>query len=194
MLFRSTSFLGIMLYLFFQPQILYGIPRIQLVDGGLSLEVQETEIELNNSKQEILVEETLKNEREPLCPIPKSLESYKLILDAYLEANKPFLKKSCSIIYLSQETCIPPHQLSALINRAYGMGFNEFMNRIRIEYIKKNFSNREWSNLTLEGIARQEGFNSRTTFFTEIKKTTGLSPSEFVQNIKASQNNGTEIN
>ena len=125
--------------------------------------------------------------------MPTSHESYKLILETYIEAYKPFLKKGCSLIYLSQETCIPPHQLSALVNRAYGMGFNEFMNRTRIEYIKKNFPNPEWANLTLEGIARQAGFNSRTTFFTAIKKTTGLTPSEFMENIKASKDHGTPI-
>ena len=40
-----------------------------------------------------------------------------------------------------------------------------------------------WQQLTLEGIAKLAGFNSRTTFFNAIKKATGLTPSEFMSEI-----------
>ena len=38
--------------------------------------------------------------------------------------------------------------------------------------------------MTLEGIASEVGFNSRTTFFNAIKKSTGLSPSEYISQIR----------
>jgi AraC-like DNA-binding protein len=61
------------------------------------------------------------------------------------------------------------------------------MNRMRIDYIIENLGGPQWGNLTLEGIARQAGFNSRTTFFNSIKKATGLAPSEFLESIKTGQ-------
>jgi AraC-like DNA-binding protein len=98
--------------------------------------------------------------------------------------NKPFLKQGYSINALSNETGIPQHHLSSMINRVYEMRFNEYLNRLRIDYISENFKNPEWEKLTLEGIAKQAGFTSRTTFFNTIKKITGLSPSEYVAQIK----------
>ena len=97
---------------------------------------------------------------------------------------RPFLRQGYSIIDLSNETGIPQHHLSALLNRVYEMRFNDYLNRKRINYIIENFGDPEWEVLTLEGIAKQAGFTSPTTFFNSIKKLTGLSPSEFIAQIK----------
>jgi hypothetical protein len=66
----------------------------------------------------------------------------------------------------------------------YGLKFNDFINQNRIKHISHNFSNPAWNNLTIEGIATEAGFNSRTTFFNAIKKFTGMSPKEFLQRSK----------
>jgi AraC-like DNA-binding protein len=183
------SFLIINLFLFFQPEILYGIPRIKL-SGDKSLHAMEVPEKENKqgkeqdipSNEEVLME--INNE----APSDLSyLETYKPVLELYLASSKPFLKQGYTIFDLARETNIPQHHLSALLNRVYQMRFTEFMNRMRIDYIIENFGSPQWRNLTLEGIARQAGFNSRTTFFNSIKKTTGLAPSEFLENIKTSQ-------
>ena len=113
-----------------------------------------------------------------------NLEAYKPVLDAYMASAKPFLKQKYSINDLSKDTGIPQHHLSALLNRIYKMRFNEYLNGLRINYIIENFENPAWDKLTLEGIAKQVGFTSRTTFFYTIKKITGESPSEFMAKIK----------
>ncbi|HET7897389.1 MAG TPA: helix-turn-helix domain-containing protein, partial [Flavisolibacter sp.] len=113
-----------------------------------------------------------------------NLEQYKPVLERYMATEKPFLKQGYTINELSRDTGIPQHYLSALLNRLYEMRFNEYLNRLRINYISENLTNPEWEKLTLEGIAKQAGFTSRTTFFNTIKKTTGLSPSEFIEQIK----------
>jgi methylphosphotriester-DNA--protein-cysteine methyltransferase len=55
------------------------------------------------------------------------------------------------------------------------------MNICRISYIQKNINNPSWKSLTIEGVGREAGFNSRVTLFKAIKKHTGQSPSKFFE-------------
>ena len=106
-----------------------------------------------------------------------------------MSVSKPFLKQGYSLIQLSDDIGVPRHHLSALLNKVYGMRFNDFINRYRIAYIIENMDHPEWPKLTLEGIAREAGFNSRTTFFNAIKKLTGLPPTEFLERAKNKDSN-----
>jgi AraC-like DNA-binding protein len=182
------SFLVINLFLFFQPEILYGIPRVKLTgDMGLNvIKAPEKETKQEEEADMLTNEEMLVEESSGTSDLAY-LETYKPVLELYLASSKPFLKQGYSIFDLARETNIPQHHLSALLNRLYRMRFTEFMNRMRIDYIIENFGGPQWGNLTLEGIAKQAGFNSRTTFFNSIKKATGLAPSEFLENIKTGQ-------
>jgi AraC-like DNA-binding protein len=116
------------------------------------------------------------------------LIAYKPILELHLENNKPYLQQGYNIAKLSLETGIPQHHLSALLNKVYGVRFNDFINNYRIKHITDHFAQSGWHQMTLEGIASEAGFNSRTTFFNAIKKSTGLSPSEFISKIKNERN------
>lgn len=181
----TLTFLVINLYLFLQPEILYGIPRRQNLaltpapksDNNLKMDGPLLEIE--NRKSEKLNLE-LNMQRAEFS----NLDAYKPVLDSYMSSNKPFLKQKYTINDLSRDTSIPQHHLSALLNRIYKMRFNEYLNGLRINYIIENFDNPSWDKLTLEGIAKQVGFTSRTTFFYTIKKITGQTPSEFIAKIK----------
>lgn len=182
--FLATNF-----YLFFQPEILYGIPRMSADLASITPTAMLTH-QSNGGGEAINETLILREDVRDTEPQFSHLETYKIVLEQYINSVEPFLKQSYTIFDLSKETGIPQHHLSALFNRVYGMRFNEFMNRRRIDYIIQNFHNNEWRNLTLEGIAKQAGFNSRTTFFNSIKKNTGLSPSGFMEKVRLHQNNG----
>ena len=177
----------IKLRLFFQPEILYGIPAT----GGFSaLSAPFTSVdaseEKNHQPQNGLDKEKKKrsnidSENSPAFP---RLATYQALLESYMQSKKPFLKQGYSIQDLSSETGIPQHYLSALLNRIYKQRFTDYINGMRICYIRQNFENTEWEKLTLEGIAKQAGFTSRTTFFNAIKKTSGVAPSEFIALLK----------
>jgi AraC-like DNA-binding protein len=109
------------------------------------------------------------------------LEIYQARLEEIL-STKPYLIKGYSLADLSKDTGIPRHYLSALVNKVYGLRFNDFINQHRIRYISDNLHDPAWDNLTIEGIGNEAGFNSRTTFFYAIKKFTALSPKEFLEN------------
>ncbi len=180
----ALSFLVINLYLFFQPEILYGIPQKTMILPKAEQAALSNTIDADKAEEDS-IEEAISLQEDAMGKYDFSnLKHYKPLLESYMKLERPFLKQGYTINDLSRETGIPQHHLSALINRIYKMRFNEYLNRIRISYISENFKNPAWEKLTIEGIAKQAGFTSRTTFFNSIKKTTGLSPSEFMEQTK----------
>jgi len=185
----TCSFVVIKLYLFFQPEILYGISRNNVPFLSPSFNLNDSLRE--NTRQRIQLKQTANHFREYADESSElsNLENYKPILESYISLNTPFLKQGYSIYDLSRETGIPQHHLSALLNRVYQMRFTDYINGLRICYIKQHVSNKEWEKLTLEGIAKHAGFSSRTTFFNAIKKTAGITPSAFLAGLKKQQSN-----
>ena len=107
------------------------------------------------------------------------LKQYQPILEEYLNNTQPFLRGGFSIREMSDETEIPQHHLSALLNKIYGLRFNDFINQYRIDYLEKRIAEGEYQNLSMDGIAEQAGFGSRGTLFNSIKKLKGMAPTEF---------------
>ena len=176
------SFLAVHLFLFFKPQVLYGIPLIKTAAPSNSLvqKVVADNTVLNTDKN------ILNNKAASYYEF-SNLETYKPVLDEYMQSTQAFLKQGYSIQDLSRETNIPLYHLSPLLNRIYKMRFTDYINGLRITFIEENFGEAEWENLTLEGIAKQAGFTSRTTFFNAIKKITGVTPSEFIAGLKGQE-------
>jgi AraC-like DNA-binding protein len=178
------------IYLFFVPSILFGLP---IVRKELILNPAATNFSSHlGTAPTITVNENVLERKEVVSEQKKEqfneakysyLEAYKPILEMHLESSKPYLKQNYSINDLSKETGIPLHHLTALLNKGYNERFNDFINKLRLDYLEKNF-NPEWEKLTLEGIGNEVGFSSRTTFYNSIKKFRGVSPSEFFEKKK----------
>ncbi|MGS0748955.1 helix-turn-helix domain-containing protein [Halpernia sp. GG3] len=71
--------------------------------------------------------------------------------------------------------------ISKTINQGFKMNFNDFVNKYRIEEVKKAFDKGEHKKSTLLGIAFDCGFNSKATFNRAFKKNTGFSPKEYLE-------------
>ena len=63
------------------------------------------------------------------------------------------------------------------------MNFNDFINNYRIEAVKENLKKGEHKKTTLLGIAFDCGFNSKATFNRAFKKSTGLSPKDYLHKL-----------
>lgn len=88
---------------------------------------------------------------------------------------------------LAEECGEHSRYVSQVINESMGKNFNALLNEYRIKEACRRLSNPEITkNLTLEGIATQLGFKSRSGFSRTFKKETGLSPSDYLK--MASQN------
>jgi AraC-like DNA-binding protein len=172
----------ICLQLFIRPQILYGIYS--------PLSLKETEHKLvttqpGYSDQQKMIgnegnPETMQSLQAKTIDLQTQI-NYKTRIENCFNQQKPYLNPDYSLEQMVIDVGIPRYILSAFINREYGMGFREFLNRYRIEFFIENLNDSSWSNLTLEAIAWQCGFNSRSTFISHAKKVTGKTPSELMK-------------
>jgi adenylate cyclase len=102
-------------------------------------------------------------------------------LHSFIEQQSPYLNPSLSLRSLAEQIEIHPNQLSWLLNEKVGKNFNEFINQLRVEYFKKLAVDPANSHISLIGLAYESGFNSKTVFNTAFKKTTGMTPKEYLK-------------
>jgi len=105
------------------------------------------------------------------------------LLNDFLLTKEPFLQHRYSLKQMAEDIGVPLHHLSAFINQRYGMHFNDFINRYRVERCIKKIIGEEWRYKKLGVIGGESGFNNRSTFITAFKKVTGLKPSSFLRSL-----------
>ena len=102
-------------------------------------------------------------------------------LSEFFAKERPFLQQGYTLRQLTADIRIPLHHISAFINQHYGMNFNDFINRFRVDHYIMKIAEGEWRYKKLEAIAGEAGFNNRNTFRIAFKKATGLSPSAYLK-------------
>ncbi len=100
-------------------------------------------------------------------------------LEALFQKEKLYLEPDLSLAQLSEKLGVPAYQTSELINRKFKEPFFDFINRKRIEEVKKRLSDAAFSHYSILGIAMDCGFNTKSSFNSAFKKFTGSTPSEF---------------
>jgi AraC-like DNA-binding protein len=105
-------------------------------------------------------------------------------LNRLMQYEKVYLDNELSLPQLAEKMAISPQDLSYLINEAYGENFFSFINRHRVEEVKRLLLTEKYDQFNILGIAYQAGFNSKTTFNAAFKKQVGQSPSDFVKTSK----------
>jgi adenylate cyclase len=124
--------------------------------------------------------EIITKKKTALLNANKSAE-YATRLLAYISENEPFLNPDLSLRELASQIEIHPNHLSWLLNNNFGKNYNKFINTYRIEAFKLNAKAQKNAHLTIEGLAYESGFNSKTVFNTYFKKETGLTPKQFLK-------------
>lgn len=108
-------------------------------------------------------------------------QTYTQKLVAYFNESSPYLNANLSLRSLANELEIHPNQLSWVLNDSLGKNFNEFVNQYRIEHFKSLAHDKSYAHYTIMGLALESGFNSKTVFNTYFKKSTGLTPKQYLQ-------------
>lgn len=106
-------------------------------------------------------------------------------LEQLMSGQQPYLEPDLTLGELAQKAGMPTNQLSHLISASFGMNFNDYINRYRVEAVKKAIRSGEHQQKSLLGIALDCGFNSKATFNRTFKKFTQSSPSEYAQRVNA---------
>jgi AraC-like DNA-binding protein len=97
----------------------------------------------------------------------------------YMEEKKPFLDPELTLSSLAKALELNRTQLSQLINEGMGDNFYDFVNKYRVEEVKKLMADPKTDKLNLLGIALEAGFKSKSTFNLIFKRFTGLTPTDY---------------
>jgi AraC-like DNA-binding protein len=156
----SVGFFVMAAYLLTHPEILSGLPFVKYKE----------------------VPSDVINDKSYMFPYIYINEDYKLEMERivdYFKTEKPYLNKDLNINQVSVALAIPSRELSFIINNHFGQRFNDFLNKYRIEYITKKINKEYLSNYTIEGIASEAGFASKSTFNLAFKKYHQCTPTEY---------------
>lgn len=101
------------------------------------------------------------------------------LLKDNMKTRKLYLNPDLKITDVANEFFIPRKHISQAVNKMLDSNFYNFINKYRIEEAKRLFSDTAFNHYSVEGIARQSGFNSRSSFYTVFKNETGLTPNQY---------------
>lgn len=102
----------------------------------------------------------------------------------YFNEEKPYLYNQISQEDVSAQLGTNRTYLSNAIKDILNKNFNTLINEFRIKAARQIILDNKYEHLSLEAIARMVGYNSRTSFISNFKKFTGLTPSFFRDSVK----------
>lgn len=164
----NISLIGLVMFnvsLLFFPNILYGLPQLDFV--------------VPNKLREPMFPKSAKKATRSFEISSEKLELLHAKIEQYC-LSKPYLNPEFSLSTMSADTDIPVHHLSYYFNEHLNINFNAWKNDHKINYVIELIENGSNELLTLDALAKQAGFGSRTTFFNAFKQKMGLTPSEFL--------------
>lgn len=110
---------------------------------------------------------------------PEKVEEVVPNLLRLMEEERLFLDPDLTLRDLSQRLRIHYNHLSRIINERFGLSYNDFINRYRIEEAKQKLTDEKQRESTILDILLSTGFYSKSVFNTAFKKFTGITPSEY---------------
>jgi len=99
----------------------------------------------------------------------------------YMQEHKPYLATQLRIKQLSEQTNIPSHHISQVINELLGQNFYEFVNSFRVNEAAKILNNPKFEHFTYEAIGFEVGFNSKSAFYKAFKKEFNTTPAQYAK-------------
>ena len=160
------AFLFIGIFPIYFPSILHGYPQVKKsqlpikeVDNEKEI-VNESELKFGLAEQQIIAKLELLNQK-------------KLYLDQNFNLTK-----------CAQEMEMPAHHISYFLKSKFGLSFTSYKNNLRMDYAKKLIEDGYLQNNTIEALAGECGFASRTSFSKAFKNATAVSPSQYGLDIR----------
>ncbi|WP_296319566.1 helix-turn-helix domain-containing protein [Winogradskyella sp.] len=113
----------------------------------------------------------------------KEYKKWKDKLSQLMTQQKLFENPRLTLSDVANELNVTTKTVSSTVNSGFNMNFNDFVNHHRIKAVKTKLDHGEHNKTTLLGIALDCGFNSKATFNRAFKKSTSLSPKDYLEKI-----------
>jgi len=167
--FLSVCFCLLIAKLFFAPAVIY--PDM---DEKVLLEMEEA--------RELVAEESAVKEEEAKAELLSAERVALLAAEMEKAMQEELLFKTITKLSdLAEHLHTSPRYISYVLSNHYQARFNDFINTFRIHYVIAEIRAGKGKHFTLEAIALEAGFSSRSTFYTAFKKQTGQSPNRYLQ-------------
>lgn len=167
--------------------------RANIIIGQLAMDIQFLYMffkwTLHTDTAAVIYKPEFTIQKKNSTPFDKDLsEQYLEKLLLFMDEQKPFLNEQSSLQTVSQQTCIPMHQLTNLLNCKLQITFPDFINQYRIHAVQQMLLSIKTDTVTIESISVECGFGSKSAFHCAFKKfSNNLTPSEFIRQHKTIQ-------
>ena len=125
-----------------------------------------------------------RNEKEDAKKNPISKEEFEKLkgiseqVEDVMREQKLYKDPEMSVNSLGKALDIKPYLISRSVSEVFGVRFNDYINKYRVEEVQELLKNEENSKYTLLSLALEAGFNSKSSFNRAIKKHLGVLPSD----------------
>ncbi len=117
------------------------------------------------------------------------LEEWKIRVEQLILGQSMYKSPELTLSILAKKLNTNPSFLSKVINNGFGINFNDFINRYRVQEVKNLLADPANANITIMSLAYDAGFNSKATFNRAFKKFTGKNPRDFSVNFNMEGSN-----
>jgi len=124
--------------------------------------------------------ETDEQQADEEMPEQKTIQELRIRIERLMKDEKLYLQPNLKIVDLVKRLGSNRNYIYQAINRDMGMSFNEYVNRMRIDYAEQLIV--QYPEKTLNEIADMSGFTSSTSFYRNFKLYRGVGPKEFMTN------------
>ncbi len=111
-------------------------------------------------------------------------EAIILALTHLMHEEELYAEPQLCIDRVAEKLKVNSKYLSQAINEVYNQNFYNFINELRVEKAKTFLQMDSHDHFSVDGIANQVGFQSKSSFYTAFKKSTGVTPAAFRTKVK----------
>jgi AraC-like DNA-binding protein len=140
-------------------------------------------IELDNLNQRLTEAENNMHPQRKKTVIKDEDLIYKK-LKFLFEKETVFKEQDLSLQNLAERLNTNTTYLSYIINSRFNCSFRTLLNNYRIKEARRLLISEEYANFSIEGIAIDVGYPSRSTFYQVFRQVTGLTPTEYLENYR----------
>ncbi|HEY1045425.1 MAG TPA: AraC family transcriptional regulator [Bacteroidia bacterium] len=108
----------------------------------------------------------------------EKVSQYILLINEYM-GTQPFTDPDFNMKSISNQLQVPHYHIEYLFRYYNQYAFTEFRNMLRVNYVIEQIEKGSHNNLTIEGIGKNAGFSSRSSFFRVFKQMTGKTPKQY---------------
>lgn len=98
----------------------------------------------------------------------------------YIKSEKPFLNFDFSIHDISGALKLPQIRVSNSFNNQLKIPFPAYRNMLRIEHFLNLYESNAFPNYSIEGLARESGFQTKSSFYSAFKSVHNMTPMEYI--------------